>query len=124
MTRAPALAILALALVSTPGAASADGWECVSDGRSACTVSYVRFFPNGRPYVKAKLHDPGRTTSCTHVRVRIGEGTDDLDTVRAAEALLRTALTTGMHVRFYRLEAFGDDEDCFASGVVLSAPGE
>ncbi len=118
------LALLTLVAVVAPGAvASADGWECVAGSKSKCYVSYVRFFPRGTVYVKAKLHDPDDTTTCSYVSVRLERGTDNLDTVRAVEALLLTALTTGMPIRFYRLEQFGDDSDCFASGVSLSSPG-
>jgi len=116
---------LALVLIAiTASTASARTWECVEDARSKCYVSYVRFFPNGRPYVKAKLHDPEDTTTCEYVRVRVGEGTDDLDTVRAINALLVTALTSGMPIRFLCIEEHGDERDCYAAGVVLSLPGE
>lgn len=118
------LALLALVAVVAPGSvALADDWQCVAGSKSKCYVSYVRFYPRGNVYVKAKLHDPDDTTTCDYVSVRLDRGTDNLDTVRAVEALLLTALTTGMPIRFYRLEQFGDDSDCYASGVSLSSPG-
>ena len=33
-----------------------------------------------------------------------------------------TALTRGLPIRFLRLDGLGDASDCYASGVVLSAP--
>ena len=118
------IAILtALAALAAASPARADSWECADGSTSACYVSYVRFYPRGNPYVRAKLHDPRETTGCDYVRVRVAEGTDDPDTVRAVEALLLTALTTGMAVRFFRLDRYGSETDCYASSVILSRPG-
>ena len=110
------------AMLAASAPAAADGWECVSDGKSVCYVSYVRFFPNGTNYVRAQIHDPDEVTTCNYVTVRIGEGTDNLLVLRAVQALLTTALTTGMPIRFYRIDAFGDASDCAADAVQLSAP--
>ena len=116
------LVFLSICLASQ--AVWADSLECSSNSKSACYVSYVRFFPNGaEPYVRAKLHDPKGTTSCTYVTVQLNQGTNNILVVRAIEALLITALTTGMPVQFVRLDAYGDSSDCFANTVTLSSPG-
>lgn len=116
------LIILAICLGSQAG--WADSLECSSNSKSACYVSYVRFFPNGSdPYVSAKLHDPKGTTSCDYVTVRLNQGTSNMLVVRAIEALLITALTTGMPIQFVRLDAYGDASDCFTNTVTLSSPG-
>ena len=116
--------IFALLLVwGFTAAAQADSWECVSGDKSACYVSYVRFFPNTSNYVRAELHDPDDVTGCNYVTVRVGEGTSNLLVVRAIQALLTTALTSGMPIRFYRLDAFGDASNCSTNTVQLSLPG-
>ena len=122
MSRAILSLLLFVAILATSAPAFADGWECVSDGKSVCYVSYVRFFPNGTNYVRAELHDPDEVTDCDYVTIRLGEGTANILVLRAVQALLITALTTGMPIRFYRLDAFGDTSNCAANAVQLSAP--
>ncbi len=58
MSRAILSLLLLVATFATSAPAFADGWECVSDGKSVCYVSYVRFFPNTNPYVRAEIYDP------------------------------------------------------------------
>jgi hypothetical protein len=102
----------------------ADSLECSTDSKSTCYVSYVRYFPNGSdPYVRAKIHDPNNDTTCSYVTVRLNQGTSNLLVVRAIEALLITALTTGMPIQFVRLDAYGDTSDCFSNSLTLSSPG-
>lgn len=122
MSRAILSLFLGVAILATSVPAAADGWECVSDGKSVCYVSYVRFFPGTNPYVRAEIHDPDGVTACNYVTVRLGEGTANLLVVRAVQALLTTALTSGMPIRFYRLDAFGSASNCAANAVQLSAP--
>jgi hypothetical protein len=122
MSKAILPLFLFAAILMAGAPAAADGWECVSDGKSVCYVSYVRFFPNANPYVRAEIHDPDGVTGCNYVTVRLGEGTSNLLVVRAVQALLTTALTTGMPIRFYRVDGFGTDSNCAANAVQLSAP--
>lgn len=111
------------ALLLVGGEALADDWECSSGGDSACYVTHVRFFPNGTNYVRAELHDPDDTTTCTHVRFQMDSGVTSLEALRGVEAALLTALTTGLPIRFWRLTAYGDDQDCYASTIIVSKPG-
>ena len=122
MSRTILTIFLFVSILATSAPVLADGWECVSDGKSVCYVSYVRFFPNTNPYVRAEIYDPDEVTNCNYVTVRLGEGTANLLVVRAVQALLTTALTTGMPIRFYQLDAFGDASNCAADAVQLSAP--
>lgn len=102
--------------------ALADQWEC-SDGDSKCYVTYVRFFPGATTYVRAELHDPDGLTTCTHVRFQLGSGVTSVEALRGVEAALLTALTTGLPIRFWRLTAYGDDTDCYASTIIVSKQG-
>ncbi len=114
--------IATLLLVS--GEALADNWECDNaSGDSACYVTYVRFFPNGTNYVRAELHDPDNTTTCTHVRFQMDSGVTSLEALRGVEAALLTALTTGLPIRVWRLTSYGSDTDCYASTIIVSKPG-
>ena len=116
------LIFLSICLVSP--AVWADSLECSRNSKSTCYVSYVRYFPNGTdPYVRAKLHDPKGATSCDYVTARLNQGTSNLLVVRAIEALLITALTSGMPIQFVRLDAHGDSSDCFTNTLTLSSPG-
>lgn len=104
--------------------AMADDWECSSSGTSKCYVTNVRFDPNGdNPYVEAKLHDPSSVTTCNSVRFQLNEGVTSLESLRGVEAVLLTALTTGLPVRFYRLTSFGSDQECSASTIIVSKQG-
>ena len=124
---------LLFALITlTTGLAGADEWECTAGGSNSsgaeavCYVSYVRFYPGKSTYVKAKLHDPDNVTSCNYVRVQIdtgNSGAQGIDEVRGAEAVLLTALTTGMPVKFWRLTSHGTSSDCTAGTVIISKPG-
>ena len=103
--------------------ALADNWEC-SDGTSKCYVTNVSFVPNGdNPYVKAKLHDPSAVTTCDFVRFQLNEGVTSLESLRGVEAVLLTALTTGLPIRFWRLTSFGDGEECSAATIIVSKQG-
>jgi hypothetical protein len=106
------------------GVALADEWECSIDGDSKCYVTHVRFVPNGaNPFVEAKLHDPSFATSCDLVRFQMNEGVTSLESLRGVEAVLLTALTTGLPIRFYRLTDFGSNEECSASTIIISKKG-
>ena len=114
---------VAISLLAASPAARADEWECGEDGESRCFVTHVRYVPDATPYVRAKLHHPGSRTACTHVRFVLDSGVTSEEALRGVEAVLLTALTTGLPIRFWRLEAHGDDQDCWASTVIISKHG-
>jgi hypothetical protein len=128
-------ALFVLAFVSVmlaAGAASANRWECVNSGstssspKAVCYVSYVRYYPGAKTYVKAKLHDPLGRTGCSYVRVSLGSGSSgpgSVEEVRGSLSMLLTALTTGLPIKFYRLTSYGSSSDCYAGAVILSKPG-
>jgi hypothetical protein len=128
--------ILSISLVACTltfaSVARANHWECVASGSgssspaASCFISYVRFYPGAQPYVKAKLHDPDNRTNCNFVRVGIntgGSGPSSIEEVRGSLAVLLTALTTGLPVKFWRLTAHGSNSDCVAGTVIISKPG-
>lgn len=105
--------------------ATAGNWLCSDgsgpDGEALCYVSNVRFFPGSPPYVRAKLHDPKRDTRCEHIRIEVGRGASSLEAVRGTEALLLVALTTGLPIKFWRVEK--TDSECYVSTVIIAKPG-
>jgi hypothetical protein len=121
------LTVVSMLIATT---ALADNWECTSNGSSSgeslCYVSYVRFYPGNGTYVKAKLHDPSGDTTCNYVRIKVGtggSGPGSVDEVRAAQAMLLTALTTGLPIKFWRLTSYGNSSECYAGTVIVSKPG-
>ncbi len=130
MTKFTLTALTFLATMAMSTAAYANDWQCTASNSSSsaalCYVSYVRYFPGNTAYVKAKLHDPDNKTGCDYVRVEIGTGSAGAQTredVRSAEAVLLTALTTGMPIKFWRLTAHGTSRDCVAGTVIIAKPG-
>jgi hypothetical protein len=123
---------LFLSTLAVSDAARADHWECVASGSSSsspaasCYVSYVRFYPGSTPYVKVKLHDPRNRTSCNYMRVKVntgGSGPASIEEVRGSLAVLLTAMTTGLPIKFWRLTAHGSSSDCVAGTVIIAKPG-
>jgi len=116
--------VLIVGILLLGNVALADNWECSSDSASRCYVTNVTFVPNGdNPYVKAKLHDPYSVTSCSFVRFQLNEGVTSLESLRGVQAVLLTALTSGLPVRFWRLTSFGDDDECSAATIIVSKQG-
>ncbi len=114
---------LTAALLAASSTALADDWECRQDSQSKCYVTHVRYFPGATSYVRAKLHDPAGATTCTHVRFQLDSGVTSEDALRGVEAVLLTALTTGLPIQFWRLTDHGDDADCYAATVIISKQG-
>ena len=92
--------------------ATADTWECRGSSaggyRGKCFVTHVKIKnDDDSGYVIATLDTSGSSTTCTAVRVQMGISGEDigLDNVRAAEALLMTALTTGLPIKFWTANA-------------------
>ena len=109
-------------LLASP-TALADEWACGEDGQSRCYVTHVRYVAEATPYVEAKLHHPESRTTCTHVRFVLDSGVTSEEALRGVEAVLLTALTTGLPIRFWRLTARGSDQECWASTVIISKHG-
>ena len=85
--------------------ANASAWECnKSDGSAGCYVQYVELRVNDASandaYVLAKLYDPHNLTPCTAIRIAKGQYQATIDTIRAGESILLTAMTTGLPIMF------------------------
>jgi len=113
----------ALTLLTLSPAAFADDWECGEDSQSRCYVTQVRYVPDAAPLVRAELHHPTSRTTCTSVSFVLGSGVTSEEALRGVEAVLLTALTTGLPIRFWRLTDHGDAQDCVASTVIISKQG-
>ena len=116
------VAVVAVLLGISPIAA-ADQWECGEDGQSRCYVTDVRFVPEAVPYVRAGVSHPDSQSQCEHVRFVLDSGVTSEEALRGVEAVLLTALTTGLPIRFWRLTAHGNDRDCWASTNIVSKQG-
>ena len=114
---------ITILLLAMTAPAFADEWECSASSQSKCYVTHVRYFPDASPYAQAKLHDPDSATTCTHVRFAVASGVDSVEALRGVEAVLLTALTTGLPIRFWRLTAHGSATDCYAATVIVSKQG-
>ena len=122
------LVVTGLVLCCLAGSARADGWRCskynTSGSKAVCYISNVRFFPGENSYVKAKLHDPEEKTGCSTVTVKLNHGAGSTAGVRGAEAVLITALTTGLPIKFFKLEAESPSAtDCYATSIIIAKPG-
>lgn len=129
MTRSIRTISLLFATLTTLAAAPAfaDSWQCADGAGSAdaaaCFVTNVRFNPDTSPYVRAKIHDPDGVTACTYVTIQLNTGGVTTEGVRGVESLLITALTTGLPIKFWKIDSAGSSTDCYATSVFLAKPG-
>jgi hypothetical protein len=124
------MAFVAVFVVRTTAKAhSGDVWYCSSNSNAVCYVKYVEFHASDSSSNDTYVHAQFTTQvgNCAAVRVTKGGGAGfygaTAETVKAAQASLLTALTTGLPIKFAAASGQNPaDKICQADVIVVSKP--
>ncbi len=98
------IAIAMFVVMMVPGISNAAlTWVCSSGGDAVCYIENVELYvadsSTGDTYVMAKVFSTDGNLPCPYLRVKKGSQNATVDTIRAAEAAMLTAFTTGLPVK-------------------------
>jgi hypothetical protein len=108
------------------GAAKA-AWTCNPGGQAKCLVNYVELYTadssSTHTYVLANITIPPGVDGggCVSIKVKKGSANASIDTIKMAETILATALTTQLPIK-YEIIATDSGGRCIVDNIAIQKP--